>query len=143
MEAFNYGLFDQDKEIKLFKGKADSVTNSIYAEVAGSDGEFEMVKFRSSAAVMRKLGLGQIDILKMDTEGCETQLLMSLYPFVTGAKIIYIEYHSENDRLFIDGLLTRTHYVCFARANFPHRGELVYLNKNITFADSRNHERVD
>lgn len=128
----NFGLFDVDKSMKLFKG-TDSVNNSIHSQVAGSTGDHEMVRLRAASAVMQQLGVAQIDILKLDTEGCETPILMSIYRLAAEAKIIYLEYHADADRLFIDALLSKTHYLCFARADFPNRGELAYINRNIPF----------
>ena len=42
-------------------------------------------------------------------------------------KVLYIEYHSELDRLLIDTILRRTHLLYSSKAENPHRGELTYI----------------
>ena len=52
-----------------------------------------------------------VDILKIDTEGCEVPILFSIKKYLTEIKILYIEYHSSIDRDEIRRLLENTHFV--------------------------------
>jgi len=128
----NFGLSDVDRRVKLFMGR-DSVNCSIHPEIAGGAGDYELVRLRVAADVMQQLGVSRIDILKLDTEGCETPILMSIYRLAANAKVVYLEYHNDDDRLFIDALLSKTHYLTFAQAHLPNRGEFVYINRKIPF----------
>ena len=52
-----------------------------------------------------------VDILKVDTEGCEVPILFSVKEYLKDIKILYIEYHSSIDRDEIRNLLEKTHFV--------------------------------
>ena len=46
------------------------------------------------------------------------------------AKAIYVEYHSEDDRLKIDHIFCNTHLIFYGKIAHPHRGELVYVRND-------------
>ena len=59
------------------------------------------------------------------------------------AKVIYIEYHSEEDRLKIDRILCNTHLLYGGRILHPHSGELTYVhNDAFPSRDVRDHWRI-
>ncbi|MBF0452578.1 MAG: FkbM family methyltransferase [Candidatus Magnetomorum sp.] len=63
------------------------------------------VPVHDADTVFTKLGLKHIDILKIDTEGCEVQILESLRKRLSDIDYIVLEYHSEDDRRRIDAIL--------------------------------------
>lgn len=127
IHIYNYGLSDKNDSVKLYRGTNDSVTNSVF--VGQETGASEIIQLCAAAEVFNKLGLVTVDILKIDTEGCEVPILTSLADVLDSTKVIYIEYHCEEDRLTIDALLSKSHYLQYGRVNAVHRGELVYVNK--------------
>jgi FkbM family methyltransferase len=77
-------------------------------------------------------GIGHIDILKIDTEGCEVEILENLAEAIIPIKVIYVEYHSWADRIRIDQMLAPTHLLMHVNSYWNHPlGELTYLNKTI------------
>jgi FkbM family methyltransferase len=65
------------------------------------------------------------DILKLDTEGCELDILKALkqYP-----PVIVFEYHRDSDRVDIDALLTKRGYrILQLRSPCLHRGTVKYV----------------
>jgi len=70
------------------------------------------------------------DIIKIDTEGCELPILSALSECVRATKVLYLEYHSEEDRIAIDEMLRPTHILYSGNVQFPHRGEFVYVRND-------------
>lgn len=126
VETFPYGLFDDDGEAPLYSGEQDSSTSSI-GQSSLNTGDSTMVPLTAAGPFLDALGVGPIDILKLDTEGCEVPILRSLETRIADAKAVYVEYHSDEDRRVIDGLLSRHHVLSRAEAIEPHRGELCYV----------------
>lgn len=75
------------------------------------------------------LDLPPADILKIDTEGCEYEILTKVWQ--RDYDIILCEYHSETDRRNIDYLLL-DYVLCGAKIFRPDRGILKYYNKKLT-----------
>jgi FkbM family methyltransferase len=137
VKTFPFGLFDRDRQATIYHGLHDSVQNSI-----GRGGEqtqaSETIALRETAAVFRELELDAIDILKLDTEGCEVPILLSMWTWIPRTGVIYVEFHSEVDRLEIDRLLSPTHVLYRGEIGRLCRGELCYVAKNRL---PPNHER--
>jgi FkbM family methyltransferase len=129
VKTFPFGLFDRDRQATLHHGSHDSVQNSIGQSDQQTQGT-ETIQLRETAAVFRELKLDTIDILKLDTEGCEVPILLSMYRWIPKTGVIYVEFHSESDRLEIDRLLTPTHFLCKGEISRLCRGELCYIAKN-------------
>lgn len=68
-------------------------------------GQSEKIEVVDAAAAMNQIGLTYIDIMKIDTEGCEVEILESMQPYLPYVGIVMAEYHNENDRRRIDDLL--------------------------------------
>jgi len=126
IRAFDFGLLDSDCRMPLYLSNLDAVTNSVSSSPLNS-GRFVEICLRDAAAVCRQEQIQAIDVLKIDTEGCELAILESLAGFLDKIKVIYLEYHDEADRLAIDGLLKRTHILTGAKVIRPHLGELCYV----------------
>lgn len=84
------------------------------------------VDIRDAKTVFDQLDLKKIDLLKIDTEGSETEILQSLHPVLNRIGIILLEYHAENDRRQIDRLLESFH-LFEARVAKPGLGILKYI----------------
>jgi FkbM family methyltransferase len=126
VQRFAFGLFDRDQKTVLYRGKDDAVENSIGRSRELSDDSFP-IALRSADAALTEAGVAQIDILKLDTEGCEVQILRSLSSRLPRTGVIYVEFHAERDRLEIDRLLLPTHALWNGRIMKPYRGELCYV----------------
>jgi hypothetical protein len=71
-----------------------------------------------------------IDVLKVDTEGCELAILRSIAALLPSIPVIYLEYHSDDDRREIDRMLGDTHVVVAGHVFQIHRGELTYVARD-------------
>lgn len=129
VQVFPFGLADRNSAAKLWSGRDSTVTQSLFANSYTAEENAERVELRDAAPALRELGVERIDILKLDTQGSELPILRSLAPFVADVSAIYVEYHSEDDRIAIDALLRPTHMVVSGRIEIPHIGELCYVNK--------------
>lgn len=130
LHPFNYGLHELDSTVKLYLGKLDGISNSIIPGYEVSE-DHVTAELRGAGSEMRRLGIGTIDILKVDTEGCEVPVLRSMVKWLDAVKVIYLEYHSELDRLLIDVIMRRSHVLHSSRATNPHRGELTYIRNDL------------
>ena len=134
VKAFGFGLFDRDRQAELYCGLDDAAQNSIcqsYEQTQRS----ETICLREAAVVLRELAIETIDILKLDTEGCEVPILHSIASWIPSITLIYVESHSEVDRIEIDRLLTPTHYLWRGKVSRFCRGEFCYLAKTCVAPD--------
>lgn len=126
VKAYRYGLFSEDRTAELHLGKGDSVTSSVGNSIEAGR-ESVPVQLRAAADVFREHGIDEIDILKLDTEGCELPILESIAEWIPRIGVLYVEYHSEPDRLHIDRLLSPTHILYRGTVSRPCRGEFCYV----------------
>lgn len=129
--AMNFGLFDQNKQVPLYLGVQDPVTNSIALGAEVAQDAFVTVTLREAKAVLAEHGIERIDILKLDTEGSELPILRSISSLMAKVSVLYIEFHHEADRLEIDQMLKRTHMLVMGKITTPHRGELCYVLREL------------
>jgi FkbM family methyltransferase len=127
--AFPYGLYSHDKTVPLYAGLTDCVESSLSQN--RRTGLPETIELRSAEHVMKDRGVESIDILKIDTEGCEPHILRSLQRYLPDVKLLYVEYHSDRDRRLIDSLVADTHHLWRGHADLLHRGEFCYLNQQL------------
>lgn len=128
IHPFNVGLFDTDRTAELHLGASTFTTNSIFRAVDKTE-QTEPISLRSASKVMSELGLEQIDILKIDTEGCEVQILRNLLP-IYHPRIIHLEYHNDNDRRTLDQMLCDEFLLFAGRVLRPHLGEATYVRRD-------------
>lgn len=126
VKSFPFGLSDQDGECLIYQGNQDSVTNSILKSPEAS-GPGTRIQLRNALEVLQSEKIDRIDILKIDTEGCEVPILQTLRCLLPEVGVVFLEYHSEKDRLILDSLLAPTHTLFSGRITVPHRGELCYV----------------
>ncbi len=135
ISTFNLGLFDRDKQVPLRLGLQDSVTNSIGVGRETSNDKHVPINLRDARTVLTELGVSEVDILKVDTEGCELPIFRSLSALAARAGVIYIEFHHEADRREIDRMLSPTHVLVLGQITSPHRGELSYALRELVPPD--------
>ena len=110
----------------LFVGVTDSLTNSIVPTRYASERRDE-IQLVAADVFATEMEMTRPDIIKIDTEGCELPILSALGESVRATKVVYLEYHSEDDRIAIDEMLRPTHILYAGSVPFPHRGEFVYV----------------
>jgi FkbM family methyltransferase len=74
------------------------------------------------------------DILKIDTEGCEVEILERIANLASFSAIL-LEYHSEADRRTIDNLLCKSFFMAGSASNRHNRGVVKYLNSAFLTSD--------
>jgi FkbM family methyltransferase len=123
------GLWREDAEVPLYRSGTDSVTGSVGRSSWNTD-DSELVQVRRADRWVSEQGLERIDVLKLDTEGCEVAILESLAAWLPETRIVYVEYHSEEDRMRIDALLSPTHILVAGHVIHAHRGEFCYVARS-------------
>jgi FkbM family methyltransferase len=138
VKVFPFGLHSSEKTVTLFHGKKDSVESSLSASLrTGSD--CEQIRLLGASQFLSEHGIQTIDVLKIDTEGCEVPILRSLRDCLPRVKVLYVEYHSERDRRLIDGILAETHVLWRGHVNLAYRGEFCYLQRELVPGETETH----
>jgi len=130
VRVFPFGLHSQERNLSLFQGRNDSVESSLCSSTR-TTGESEQIRLACAAEFLMGQGIEKIDVLKIDTEGCEVPILQSLYRYLPEVKVLYVEYHSERDRRMIDEMLAETHVLWRGHISFAFRGEFCYLKREL------------
>jgi FkbM family methyltransferase len=106
--------------------------NSFKAECpASNDAAKVQVQVLDAGTIFSQIGLTYIDIVKIDTEGCEVEILESLWRYIPYIGILMIEYHSDADRRKIDQLLPG-HLMMSATIGSIGLGTVRYINSRLT-----------
>ena len=122
-----FGLHSCDEMATMSLGREGTATASLLRHNYSSD-ERITIPPRDAFFVFQEALQGRdIDILKLDTEGCELPILTRTRSFLGKTRIAYIEFHSETDRRDIDDLLFGSHILWRAAISSPHRGLLTYV----------------
>ena len=90
----------------------------------------EVVHLRSVHEWLDEHGITKIDVLKVDTEGCEIAILEAIAEMLPHVRVAYLEFHSEDDRKKLDEILGQTHVMVRATIYQLHRGEVTYVAKD-------------
>lgn len=78
--------------------------------------------------VVKPSSLPPADILKIDTEGCEFEILKEMTNLrILNSKVILLEYHRREDRRIIDYLL-KDYTLWACKSSHPDRGILKYVH---------------
>lgn len=127
-KTFFCGLSNCNSAANLFQ--MDSSVYSTKMAYSNTMGQQE-IKLFNAPEMFHGVGIDNIDILKMDTEGFEIPILHSLYrDYIQNVKVIYLEFHSHVDRMMIESLLTPTHVLWRARIDNMNRGVVAYVNRS-------------
>lgn len=123
-----YGLYNDTIRTYLNIHRRNSGENSIKFSNQNYTDAIE-IQLMDAGQQLDELGLTHVNILKIDTEGCEVEILESLGDRLDQIDYVMVEYHSERDRRKIDQLLE--HYLVFgANAQLPGVGTVKYIHKN-------------
>ena len=141
MHLYNSLKFHSSKESLLRLSRANSSTASIGKSWLNTENT-ETVSLKDDAEWIREQKIDRIDILKIDTEGCEVPILSRLTNLIPKIKVIYIEYHTDTDRRSIDTLIGESHVLFQARAECAHRGELIYVRADLGDESSDLHKHL-
>ena len=137
-----FGLHDHDDLTRLYRSRWDPMSASIQPSSENGD-EFDEITLRHAAAVLDECLIDAIDVVKIDTEGCEVPIIISLDGRLRRARLIYLEYHSDADRRRVDAFLEPTHVLASGNARHPHRGDLCYVAKATEYARRMMHWAIE
>ena len=105
------GAYFKDTKAKIFLDPESGGRNSLYRDWTKSD-RFELVELINLGKFLESKNLEEkIDILKIDTEGCEIDILSSINNHLKNVQVIYLEYHGKSDEECILELLSESHVV--------------------------------
>jgi hypothetical protein len=96
----------------------------------------ESVELRSALHELSELGDGPW-LLKIDVEGAELAILESITSLFDRIQVIYLEYHSEEERLGYDRLLCDRFMLWRSSASMLHRGNVSYVAKTLANSNVR------
>ncbi|MGZ5410780.1 MAG: FkbM family methyltransferase, partial [Aeromicrobium sp.] len=120
--------------VPLYRGTYDSGMSSIAKSESTRD-QSEQVTLRSVREWLEENSISTIDVLKIDSEGCEVPILEALKDLLPSVKVIYLEYHSDDDRKEFDRLLGDTHLLMHGQM-MVHLGEVTYVAKDAFQSES-------
>ncbi len=126
------GLSNADAEAVMNVHPYNTGENSVMFKFKNEDkntviNDTVNVQLRDAAKHIDKMGLKHVDVLKIDTEGCEVIILESLERKLDIIDYIMLEYHSEKDRRRIDDILKDFH-VYGSITNGLANGVVRYMN---------------
>ncbi len=127
----NSGILGQACTRDISVGGAGSETSSVKKSKQADFGRFETAEFKEALPIVAPLVETASPVaLKIDTEGCEVDILKNLTPVLGEIELLMLEYHSEEDRVEIDALVRACGHILFsARADQCHAGTAVYLRR--------------
>ena len=108
VEIFKKGVFDKSISQKIYINSTNPGSNSIHERWQKFD-YFEYANFIDLKEFLEENDIKNIDILKIDTEGCEINILKSILSYIKKINVIYLEYHSEKQGFVIRKLLNSSH----------------------------------
>jgi FkbM family methyltransferase len=128
-----FGFHSRDQRVPLYRGAVDTGLSSVFP---GPDtaSDSETVELRAAGPWAAGEGIDRVDVLKVDTEGCELDVLESLAELLPTVKVLYTEYDSRDARRAIDRMLAPTHEL-YLGALFLDQGECLYLRADVADLD--------
>lgn len=131
VKAHRYGLSNRDATLEMVIGGGGGEFSSVKKGLLARDAEIIQVK--NAGPIISDLAKGKnLIVLKVDTEGCDAEILESLDNVYERVPVVYVEYHSEKQRRRVDRVLTGNGMLVFAaRSHGPYRGDLTYVREEI------------
>lgn len=123
---YPFGLSNCNQKVAMALHPFNTGQNSIKFTFPQSEQKIE-ISLCDAAETMERIQLHTIDILKIDTEGCEVEILESMQSMLDGVGMVIVEYHSNKDRRRIDQLLSQFHLID-AKVVTPEVGTLKYIH---------------
>jgi len=130
----NFGLFSSNRDAALYRGKYETGASSV-ATSESTRPESDPVTLRSVREWLDEQGISKVDVLKVDTEGCEVPILEAMSDMLPSIKVVYLEYHSDDDRKAFDRILGDTHLLMHGMM-LVHLGEVTYVAKDAFESES-------
>jgi FkbM family methyltransferase len=130
----NFGFYSSDTELPLYRGKYETGMSSV-AQSMSTRNESDVITLRSVRDWMSENSISVVDVLKVDTEGCEIPILEAMSDLLPKVKVIYLEYHNDDDRKAFDRILGETHLLAHGLM-MAHLGEVAYVAKEVVRAGS-------
>lgn len=117
------GLSNFDGEAALNLRPNGSIASSLltYPDVCGR----KLVPIRDAGSVFGEIGIDRVDLLKIDTEGCEVEILRSLGGRLRSVRFVAVEHHGDMERRLVDMLLCDFTLIG-SFTHFPGLGVAVY-----------------
>ena len=129
IEIVPCGLAAEGGSSRLYHGKLYQLQNSIYPNRETNENDYEEIQLlEAGKELASRIVPGTL--LKMDTEGCELEILRSITSRLNDLAIIFLEFHSESERREIDRILEGTHTLFSGKITDPHRGTLGYIHSD-------------
>ena len=129
IHLYAYGLFKGSHQAMMNIHKMNTGENSIKLNNQNYIDSIP-VQLKDAGAEFDRLRLKHIDILKIDTEGCEVEILDSLGYRLSQIDYILVEYHSEKERREIDNILKDFH-IFSSKAEILGLGTVKYINARL------------
>lgn len=133
IHTYPFGLYDKSANLPIYLGKDHTAQNSLFKNSDTTD-NYEIIKLVNVTKEIKEKNIRNISYLKIDTEGCEVPILNEFLSELPELNIdmIYVEYHSEKDRLEIDQMVSNRFLLINSKSNQLHRGTNVYISKILT-----------
>ena len=125
----NYGLYNRETQADMHIHRYNTGQNSIRFTGRHYDNS-ESVEVKDAGTQFDRMGIDHLDVLKIDTEGCEVDILESMGHRLDRVDYVLLEYHCEEDRRHIDQLLSRFH-LFGAQAAMPGIGTVKYMHPDL------------
>jgi FkbM family methyltransferase len=106
IRGFNFGLGAADATLELYGSDNPSNFGGFSLHAAGSNVEKKTsVRIRNAAGALQEAGVGEVDVIKIDTEGAEYDILTALpEQTLRSAKYIVGELHGNKDFALLEYL---------------------------------------
>ena len=112
----NKGAYFEDTKTKIYLDSEVGGRNSIFKHWSNSD-KYEVIDLLNFGKYLKSKELtGTIDILKIDTEGCEIDILRSIEYDLQNIGVIYLEYHGKEDEEVVMEILSKSHVLVQKKA---------------------------
>jgi FkbM family methyltransferase len=134
VQVHRFGLYSSDLEVPLYRGRYETGMSSVTRSESTTDAS-EVVSLRSVRDWLAENSIAGVDVLKVDTEGCEVPILEAMSDLLPQTKVIYLEYHNDDDRKEFDRILGETHLLAHGLM-MPHLGEVAYVAKEVVGSES-------
>jgi FkbM family methyltransferase len=129
VETRTCGLAAEAAAARLYHGNSQSMQHSLYRS-SETTAHYETIELRAAGIELAEIPDGSI--LKLDTEGAEVPILRALAGRMSALDMIYLEYHSEEDRRAIEAMLAADFVLASSHASWPHRGSNQYVARRLT-----------
>jgi FkbM family methyltransferase len=112
IQVFQKGLFNNNQIEKIYFNPENPERNSLNNQWAQSD-TYEEIELIRLDDFLSENKIDKIDLLKIDTEGCEIQILETIEKYLAEIEVIYLEYHSKADKMAMLKLISLSHDIIF------------------------------